>query len=83
MCSTSLLVNMEICMNIPAVCYFDSTTLSCKAAKLTTTIKCSSLISTSLHYNKLSCSSISNTITDPFAAGKKACIKDPAAVDLA
>jgi hypothetical protein len=60
-------------MNIPKACYFDSIELTCKTAKLNSSTKCSSLISTTLHYNKLSCSSISTTITDPYTAGTKAC----------
>lgn len=70
-------------MNIPSICYFDTLDLSCKVAKLSSTIKCSSLMSLTQHYNKLSCSSISNTITDPYTAGIKACTSSPSILDLA
>jgi hypothetical protein len=51
-------------MNIPKVCYFDESTLKCSPTTIGSSLKCSSLISDTVHYNKLACSSIGYSVSD-------------------
>ncbi|CAD8190482.1 unnamed protein product [Paramecium octaurelia] len=79
-CSSDKLISIDVCMNLPATCYFDLDTLTCRAIDITDTTKCSTLISTNQIFNKLACSSVSETLTDASSDdGTRICTSDPVA----
>ncbi|CAD8063390.1 unnamed protein product [Paramecium sonneborni] len=69
-CTTSKNINIEICMKIPKQCYFSKLKLQCLIAEIPSSQTCSSLnsqLNFGNHYNKLSCSSISQLRTEPYS----------------
>ncbi|CAD8090079.1 unnamed protein product [Paramecium primaurelia] len=77
-CQSLLQINIEICMNIPSQCYFEESSLSCKQTKIQTSDNCSTLIVEGMYYNKMSCSSISKSLSDKSTDDtKRICTKSP------
>ncbi|CAK70332.1 unnamed protein product (macronuclear) [Paramecium tetraurelia] len=72
-CTTSNLINIEVCMNISKQCYFSKSKLQCLVADIPQSQTCSSLgaqLYNGNHYNKLSCSSIDESIKQTYSEDK-------------
>ncbi|CAD8063402.1 unnamed protein product [Paramecium sonneborni] len=69
LCTTSKSISIEVCMKIPKQCYFSKSKLQCLIAEIPKSQTCSSLnvqLKFGNHYNKLSCSSIDQSLTQTY-----------------
>ncbi|CAD8057203.1 unnamed protein product [Paramecium primaurelia] len=69
-CTTSNLINIQVCMDISKQCYFSKSKLQCLVADIPQSSTCSQLgdqVNNGNHYNKLSCSSIDELLTQSYS----------------
>ncbi|CAD8060074.1 unnamed protein product [Paramecium primaurelia] len=66
-CTTTTLINIQICMEIPKSCYFDSVKQICTPVDIDEQVLCSDLMNDQTrNYNYLSCASISENLTQTY-----------------
>ncbi|CAK73252.1 unnamed protein product (macronuclear) [Paramecium tetraurelia] len=66
-CTTSTLISIQVCMDIPKQCQFNTTSLLCLSTTIQETDSCSDLKNKSgQYYNKLACSSINSLISGTY-----------------
>ncbi|CAD8064152.1 unnamed protein product [Paramecium sonneborni] len=73
----SILINIEVCMDIPQACVFEQSSLRCVPFEVSPQEKCSNLaksIDEKKFHNKIVCSSINPDLTDNF--GNQQCFQD-------